>query len=565
MYKPRKYQNNAISAVMKLYRQNQRKILLHLPTGSGKTIIATLIIGRILEENPEHKILFIAHRKEIIDQTKEKISAHLPDESVEIEQGKRQATGPSRIVIASVQSLVRRKESYNADEFDVIICDECHHSLAPSWLETIKYFDKNNKLTLIGMTATARRSDGRSAVSLFGQAAFQIDQIELQELGYLSPIEYHTVTSDLKLDKLAMSQGDFQVKALSKVMNSPPVRSLTIKAWKAKGSGKKTIIFCSGVTHAHQIAADFQSLGYKAAAIDGKTSNRQEILQDFKDGRITILSNYGVLTEGFDEPSIECVMLARPTTSPLVYNQCLGRGLRPYPGKNACTVIDIVDRSTYQLQYSASELTGLPKGWKSNGDPFREKRALSKVRVTKPEAFLAIHNATSLQDVQKILITLPPETVLAGIDGGMVPKYQLTDGEIHKKEAISRAKDILDQAGADYVSVTLDPVGLKLSFASTEIARKEYSFLKWHVLQATGKQVRFSEAPARQVAKFHKKMLKSLLAEEHKIKSFDYLPELKAAHAHVNGLTREEYQLTQQAFEQKFNYRLFLKGEVRLF
>lgn len=113
--------------------------------------------------------------------------------------------------------------------------------------------------------------------------------------------------------------------------------------------------------------------------LDGRTKNREEILERFRRGDVDLLLNYGVLTEGFDDPGIQCVLLARPTTSPLVYNQCLGRGLRPAPNKTYCTVIDIIDRSTHQLQYGASELADLPRGWSSRGrDPFRESRAISR-------------------------------------------------------------------------------------------------------------------------------------------------------------------------------------------
>ena len=223
MYKPRRYQKNAVDAVMRSYRKQNRKMMLHLPTGAGKTVIAALIIEALLEENKDHKILFLAHRKEIIDQTFDRISDHMPEIKIEIEQGRRKSEGLGTLVIASVQSIVRRKAEYPLGYFSVIICDECHHSLAPTWLDLIRYFSSEREVLLLGMTATARRTDGRSVETLFGEPVFEIDQGELQELGYLSPIQYHTMKTDLSLDSLSMAKGDFQIRSLSKIMNSEEI------------------------------------------------------------------------------------------------------------------------------------------------------------------------------------------------------------------------------------------------------------------------------------------------------------------------------------------------------
>ncbi len=177
-------------------------------------------------------------------------------------------------------------------------------------------------------------------------------------------MQYFTVQSDLSLDKVKMSGGDFQVNALSRVMDTPAIRALTLKAWLEAAQGKKTIAFCAGVEHAHHLAEDFAALGKRAGTIDGKTKDRDELLKIFTEGGLDLLTNYGVLTEGFDDPSIECILMARPTTSPLVYTQCVGRGLRTAPGKTGCTVIDVIDRSTHELQYGAYQMAGLSHKWR---------------------------------------------------------------------------------------------------------------------------------------------------------------------------------------------------------
>jgi superfamily II DNA or RNA helicase len=124
-------------------------------------------------------------------------------------------------------------------------------------------------------------------------------------------MHYFTVLGDLKLDQVQQSGGDFQVGALSRVMDTPVHRALAVKGWLEQGAGKKTLAFCTGVDHAHHLAADFRAIGVTAEAIDGKTRERHELLERFKAGSLQVLTNYGVLTEGFDEPSVSCVLMAR--------------------------------------------------------------------------------------------------------------------------------------------------------------------------------------------------------------------------------------------------------------
>jgi ATP-dependent helicase IRC3 len=225
----------------------------------------------------------VAHRREIIDQTVRTIRRHLPGITVQIDQGARVARGNGAVVLASVQSLVRRKENYDPKAYALIICDECHRALAPSWGEVIDYFhtQADQDTLLLGMTATPQRTDGRSAQDIFGRTAFEISRTDLEDLGYLVPMRYFTIRSDLNLGKVKMAAGDFQVGALSRVMNTTATRTLTLKAWVEQGEGKKTIAFCAGINHAMDLAADFAALGIRAEKIDGKTKNRDEILKRY--------------------------------------------------------------------------------------------------------------------------------------------------------------------------------------------------------------------------------------------------------------------------------------------
>lgn len=487
-FEPRVYQSEAVKAVLQAYGNGQRQLLLRLPTGAGKTVISALIIQELLKQIGERRILFLAHRKEIIDQTADKISRLLGDGQVAIEQADRRAHADARVVIASVQTLAGRLTDYPAESFQAIIIDECHHAYAKTWMDTISHFGKQKSTLLLGLTATSKRSDGRCVSELFSETAFEISMGELQEQGFLVPMDYYQVEAALGLGALSMDQnGEFPVTLLGRIMNSPELRGLTIKAWMERAAGKKTIVFCASLKHAEELTQDFLQLGVNAAFVSGQSSDRDAIIQTFREGDIQVLSNFGVLTEGFDDPSVECVLLARPTTSPLVYSQCLGRGLRTYPGKTSCTVIDIVDRQQHQLQYNAFEAAGLSRSWRGSGkDPLREAEAIARIRVTDPAAFLQIKRALSLDETQRILTALDPRTVLAGIDGMPLVRYQPLRAGVAME-----ADEVRALVGKIFQEAELSPSAWELAGNSVKAVlfedekSKVSPYLAWHVNQAT--------------------------------------------------------------------------------
>jgi hypothetical protein len=417
------------------------------------------------------------------------------------------------------------------------------------------------------MTATPKRTDGRSVLPVFGDIAFEITRAELERLGYLVPMRYFMVRSQLELERVAMSGSDFQIAALSKVMDTPQLRALTVQAWLARANGRKTIVFCSGVGHAHHLAADFQSIGRAAAVIDGKTKDRDSLLQRFENGEITILTNYGVLTEGFDDPSVECIVMARPTTSPVVYTQCIGRGLRPAPNKHQCTVIDIVDRSTNQLQYGATEMAGLPRSWNGRGgNPFRQARALAGIKVKGTEAFLAIKNATSLEQVHALLMAMPPELVLAGLDGEPVLHYSVPETELTTAEAKREALALLRQAGAVGARVQADAERICVKFRVPEAENEQFAHLEWHLARATGREIEFAVPKRSRKTSSPKALFRSMLPPECQVLSFG----MRAGQpdefvASVEGLSDNQMQQLADLFEAESGLRLELQGQMSLF
>jgi ATP-dependent helicase IRC3 len=563
--RPRPYQKRAVDSVMSMYSSGSTKLLLHLPTGSGKTIIATLIIEQFLSLSSGGKILFIAHREEILDQTREKIKNHLPFADIRIEQGSRSSSGQTQITIASVQSLIRRKNKFDPRDFSLIICDECHHALAPSWTDVIAYFYENKQTAslLLGMTATPKRTDGRSALSLFDTIAFEISRVELQDLGYLVPIQYFTVRTDLNLDSVKISGGDYQVGSLSQVMNTPERRALALNAWMQKGIGKKTVAFCAGVAHARQMAQDFEQLGIMSQVVDARTPNRQEILEKFRKNEIGVLTNYGVLTEGFDDPGIECILMARPTTSPLVYTQCIGRGLRPARGKKSCTVIDIVDRSKHQLQYGAAHMFGLPRNWNSRGrDPQRESFAISKIKINDIDGFLQLKEARTLEEVQRILMRLPAQSVMAGLDGEPVVHYDPSEEKCDWDRAQTIIRNIVKQTAAPLKRIYRYQGVIKIAFAFPELNNEKYTYLKWHLQMATGWPIEYAGSETK---KNPKAFLNSMLGEGQKIKQFSVIEEERTVAAWISNLSSRELAKISKRFKKRTGLNLEIKGQLGLF
>jgi superfamily II DNA or RNA helicase len=578
-FTPRPYQETAVEQVLALHRRGTRSMLLHLPTGSGKTVIASLIIERLLPLLGHARVLFLAHRRELLDQTAATLGAHLPALRVGVEQGARASAGDAQVVIASIQSLVQRMELFRPQDFSLIICDECHRALAPGWRDVIRHFSekRGDQALLLGMTATPRRTDGRSALEVFETVAYAISKAELQDLGYLVPIRYWTVRTDLHLDRVRRSGDDFQVASLSAVMNTAAVRALARTAWEQRARGRKSLVFCASVAHAHALSADFSAAGYRAAVVDGKTTDRAAIIDGFRRGDLDLLCNYGVLTEGFDEPTIECLLLARPTTSPLVYNQCLGRGLRPAPGKRDCVVIDIVDRSTSELQYGASSLAGLPRTWQGRGrDPAREWRSVRQVQVTDPAAFLAIQQASSLDEIQDLLMELPAEVVLAGLDGEPVPRYRPVPGPCKPAEAEAALRAVLEQAGARVRALHHQPgpisgapgrdadgrPAVRIALARPELDNERFDFLLWHLERATGWSVSWQPARTQVRVRSPRALLSSMLPDGHRVLRFEHDRDGRGIVAEIAGVSAGGLLTLERKFEAESGLKLEIRGQL---
>ncbi len=365
-----------------------KSTLVVMATGTGKTVVMSDIARRW--PRSRRRILMLAHREELIFQAADKFS-RLCGEKVGIEMAdsfvREWNEDRPRIVVASVQTMNAgnrspRYEKFDPFDFGLLFTDEAHHAPSPSYRRVYNWFDRNPEIVHVGVTATPDRTDQMALGTVFDTVAFKYEILEAINDGWLVPVQQEFVRVDgLDLSECKADKRDLKDNAVAEVMERDKNLYAVADATRQQANGRKTLVFAASVLHAHQIAKIL--CGYErgsAVAIDGTTpkDERRVLLQRFADGDIRYLCNCGVLTEGFDDPTIEVISMARPTKSRSLYAQILGRGTRPLPGlvdgridpiarqsaiagssKPFCGVLDFVGNSgRHKLVCSADILGG---------------------------------------------------------------------------------------------------------------------------------------------------------------------------------------------------------------
>lgn len=294
----------------------------------------------------------MAHRRELVEQAARHCEIHYPDKRIEVEMGSLNATGTADITVASVQSINSkdRLDKYDPANFKLVLVDEAHHIVAPSYLKVLKHFGldqkKQDSPTLVGVSATFSRFDGVKLGAAIDEIVYHKDYVDMISDKWLSDVVFTTVESTANLSSVKSSAfGDFQTGELSRAVNTDKINDLTVRSWRAKASDRKsTLVFCVDLAHVAGLTQTFRDYGYDARYVTGETPKleRGEILDAFKGGEFPVLVNCGVFTEGTDIPNIDCIVLGRPTRSRNLLVQMIGRGMRLYPGKKNCHIIDLV-------------------------------------------------------------------------------------------------------------------------------------------------------------------------------------------------------------------------------
>lgn len=337
MIELRPYQSKVIDAITS-EAITHRRIILVAPCGAGKTVIASKIIQHASLSGK--RVLFLAHRRELVAQASEKLMSMCVDNSILMATEPYDTTLP--VCVSSLQTLYARgisRKKIEMPKADLVIFDEAQHLLTSNtWQKILAAYPD---AYVLGLTATPINRSGGGMEHAFDVMVKCPTIQELTDQGFLVPARYFC-PSIPDLAKIKIQAGDYNAGQLEERMDNPKLIGDILENWSRICPDKKTIVFASGVKHSIHIAEGFRSIGVKAEHIDGNTPSleRDEIVRRFKNGDVQVLSNCAVLNEGFDCPEASALVFARPTKSLLLYLQVAGRVLRPFQGKADCIIID---------------------------------------------------------------------------------------------------------------------------------------------------------------------------------------------------------------------------------
>lgn len=378
----RNYQKQAIQAVDESMAKGQNKPILVLATGLGKTVIFSHGIANRFA-NTGKKALVIAHREELLKQAKEKIETIEPNLNVQIEMADQHADSDAHVIVASVATIGRAMSSriskFDPRNFSTVVIDEAHHASAQSYKNILQYFgllkadehlvprfpasatDWNKDCLLLGVTATPSRNDNKGIDQIFDDVVFNYGIVDGIKDGWLSRIRAYRVDTATSLEEVHTRTGDFAQEELADAVNNKERNDLIVQTYKDKFEGKQILMFAVDTKHAYDLWRAFYDNEIMAAYVDGNTpkEERAQLLQDFEDKKIQVMVNCMVLTEGYDNPTIDAVFMARPTKSGILYTQMIGRGTRKHEDKPYLTVVDFVDNTYKHTIKSAASLLGL--------------------------------------------------------------------------------------------------------------------------------------------------------------------------------------------------------------
>lgn len=333
----RPYQKEAKEAIFEQWDSGVKKTLLVLPTGCGKTIVFAKVTEDCVRNRD--RVLILAHRGELLDQAADKIhrSTGL---GCAVEKAEETCIGSwFRVTVGSVQTLMREKRlgQFAADYFDTIIIDEAHHCLSDSYQRVLQHFPDAK---VLGVTATPDRGDMRNMGEYFESLAYEYTLPKAIKEGFLTPIKALTLPLKMDLSGVGMSAGDFKAGDLGTALD--PYLHQIAEEMQKYCMDRKTVVFLPLVKTSQKFTEILNSCGFHAAEVNGESKDRADILNDFEEGRYNVLCNSMLLTEGWDCPSVDCIVVLRPTKVRSLYSQMVGRGTRLYPGKDHLLLLDFL-------------------------------------------------------------------------------------------------------------------------------------------------------------------------------------------------------------------------------
>jgi ATP-dependent helicase IRC3 len=409
----RPYQRDAIAAVLDARRRGTRRMVVCLPTGAGKTVVFAEL-ARLARK----QVLVLAHREELVAQARDKIARALAgDAVVSVERGAARASSEAKVLVASIRSLheERLARVLAGRDLGLVVYDECHHAAADDNLRVLRQlgaFDDAWTGTLLGFTATTERGDGKGLDAVFERIVYARTLPEMIDDGYLAPLRGYRIATHADLTRLSSGGRDFVEDELAEAVDIEERNALVARSIQELARDRRTIAFCVTVGHAMNLARSLNAIGVPAGIVHGamKTDARAEALADFRAGRTHVLTNVAVLTEGFDDPEVSCVAMARPTRSQGLYAQCVGRGTRLAPEKKDCLVLDFVDLSALSL-CTLPSLFGAPRDVDLQGEDAREARRVWQGVLFDRPGFELEAGAVTLEEIQERAAAFDPLTL----------------------------------------------------------------------------------------------------------------------------------------------------------
>ena len=333
----RPYQEEARQAIHREWDEGRRKTLLVLPTGSGKTIVFSAITADQVRQG--ERVLILAHRGELLDQASDKL-LKATGLRASLEKAESSCLNAwERVTVGSVQSLMRpdRLARFRRDMFGTIITDEAHHVLSDGYQRVLEHF---SSAKVLGVTATPDRGDMRDLGQFFDSLAYEYTLPRAIKEGYLCPIKALTVPLQLDISAVTMQNGDYRASEVGTALD--PYLEQIASEMERVCKGRKTVVFLPLIKTSEKFRDILIAHGFRAAEVNGQSEDRAQILADFDAGRYDVLCNSMLLTEGWDCPTVDCIVVLRPTKMRGLYCQMIGRGTRISPGKDHLLLLDFL-------------------------------------------------------------------------------------------------------------------------------------------------------------------------------------------------------------------------------
>lgn len=335
----RPYQKEAKEAIFEQWDSGMLKTLLVLPTGCGKTVVFAKVTEECVRKGD--RVLILAHRGELLDQAADKLMK-TTGLGCALEKAESSCQGSwFRVVVGSVQTLMREKRlgSFPADYFNTIIIDEAHHCISDSYQRVLQHFPEAQ---VLGVTATPDRGDMRNLGVYFESLAYEYTLPKAIKEGYLSPIKALTIPLKIDMSNVSVQAGDFKASEIGTALD--PYLERIAQEMQKYCMDKKTVVFLPLVKTSQKFRDLLNAYGFQAAEVNGDSQDRAEVLKDFDAGKYNVLCNSMLLTEGWDCPSVDCIVVLRPTKVRSLYCQMVGRGTRlsPETGKDHLLLLDFL-------------------------------------------------------------------------------------------------------------------------------------------------------------------------------------------------------------------------------